>query len=74
MPEAILKFNLPDDQYEFHVATRGGDYLRILWGLTQEFRSKAKHGTPQETTWGEVYDFLWEQFKEENFDPFTEGE
>lgn len=50
--KAILKFNLPEEQFEFKSAQRGGDYYAFLWELDQELRGYLKYGhtfkTPDE--------------------------
>jgi len=41
--EAILKFNLPDEQSEYHMATHGQDAYCCLWDLDQYLRSAIKY-------------------------------
>jgi hypothetical protein len=41
--EAILKFNLPEDEPEFKLALMGSSYHSVLWDLDQELRSDLKH-------------------------------
>ena len=41
--KAILKFDLPDDQDEFYMATNGRNYNLILYNLSQEMRSIVKY-------------------------------
>jgi hypothetical protein len=43
MPEAILKFNLPEDQDDFELATNASKYYSVLWELDQYLRSKVKY-------------------------------
>ncbi len=42
--QAILKFNLPEEENEFKVATRASDYFCILFDLDQEMRKFLKYG------------------------------
>ena len=44
--QAILKFNLPDDQAEFDAARLGRQALSTLWDIDQRCRSLLKHGEP----------------------------
>jgi len=41
--KAILEFNLPDDQQDFDLATRGMKFWSVLWELDQSLRSKTKY-------------------------------
>ena len=64
--EAILKFNLPDEDHEFKNALRGGSALCALHDTNQMFRNLLKHGDPetQFKTPSEAVEWLWEQFRE----------
>jgi hypothetical protein len=41
--EAILKFNLPDDQEDFNKAVQGGDWQHSMWSFHTWLRAKVKH-------------------------------
>ena len=41
--KAILEFNLPDDQQDFDLATKGLKFWSVLWELDQSLRSKTKY-------------------------------
>jgi len=41
--EAILKFNLPDDQLDFDLAVNGSKWMAAMWQLDQWLRSQIKH-------------------------------
>lgn len=41
--EAVLKFNLPDDQHDFDCAIQGGDWMFAMHTLDQWLRSQTKH-------------------------------
>ena len=41
--EAILKFSLPDDKWEFKMANESAGMHSILWDMDQWLRKKIKH-------------------------------
>lgn len=41
--EAILKFNLPEDQPEFNNAIKGGDWKHVCWQMDQLLRKHLKY-------------------------------
>ena len=41
--EAILKFNLPEEQVEFNLAVNGNKWSYVAWKVDQELRSKIKY-------------------------------
>ena len=41
--EAFLKFNLPDDQDSFTLATKGSNYWNCLLDLDEWLRNELKH-------------------------------
>ena len=41
--EAILKYNLPDDQEDFNIALNGGKWALSMWELNNWLRSQIKH-------------------------------
>lgn len=43
MPEAILKFTLPEEQDDFELANSGGKFYTVLWELDQYLRNKVKY-------------------------------
>ena len=44
--KAILEFNLPEDEEQFNVASKGMDWALIVWDIDQLLRNKLKHGAP----------------------------
>ena len=44
MTRATLEFELPEDQDDFTMATKGHHYWGCLWDLSQELRRLRKHG------------------------------
>lgn len=43
--KAILEFNLPEDQQDFDLATKGMKMWSILWDLDQSLRAKTKYAS-----------------------------
>lgn len=41
--EAIIKYNLPDDQVDFNLAVNGHKWYLLAWDLDQYFRSRLKY-------------------------------
>ena len=41
--EAILKYNLPEDQLDFDTAVNGGKWSLAMWEIDQWLRSETKH-------------------------------
>ena len=41
--KAILKFNLPEDSYQYSAAYNGASYLSVLWDLDEWLRGKIKY-------------------------------
>ena len=41
--EAILKYNLPDDQEDFNIALDGGKWALSMWEMNNWLRSQIKH-------------------------------
>jgi len=71
MSEAILKFNLPEEQLEFEQAVNASKYTSILWDLDQYLRNQVKY--PAESTHEEFIDAmatardeLWKLLDEHN--------
>lgn len=71
MPEAILKFDLNEEQYEFEQAVNAGKYRSVLWDLDQFLRSKTKYASDdtteeQLTAYYELRDELHKLMEENN--------
>jgi hypothetical protein len=41
--KAILEFNLPEEQSEFNMATRGHEFFCALWDLNNLLRDRQKY-------------------------------
>lgn len=73
MPEAILKYNLPEEQDDFDLAANAGKYYSVLWDLDQYLRNCIKYpaeGTPEllTNTMSQVRDELWALMNQHNLD------
>ena len=44
--KAILEFNLPEEEEQFNVASKGMDWALIVWDIYQLLRNKLKYGAP----------------------------
>lgn len=68
--EAILKFNLPEEQEEFEYAVNGSKWASLVWNLDQELRNKIKYSEniteEQENVYREVKSMLYELMSEKN--------
>ena len=47
--KAILEFNLPEEQSEYLLATRGNQYFCVIWDTLQSIRSSLKYGHQYKT-------------------------
>lgn len=41
--KAILEFNLPEDNQEFKLATKGSDWWHVCWEMDQWLRAQYKY-------------------------------
>lgn len=48
MPEAILRFNLPEETEEHQTATDGGKWKSLVWNLDQWLRNEIKYNGKNE--------------------------
>ena len=48
--KAILEFNLPEDNQEFKLATKGSDWWHVCWEMDQWLRSQYKYMPDEEFT------------------------
>ena len=44
--KSILEFNLPEEEEQFNVASKGMDWALIVWDIDQLLRNKLKYGAP----------------------------
>jgi hypothetical protein len=69
--KAVLEFNLPEDQQDFELATKGMKFWSILWDLDQSLRAKTKYAPdslPQDKydAYQEIRDELRELMSDNN--------
>jgi len=60
--EAILKFNLPEEQSEFNDAVRGTDYLYALNKIREYLRSELKYNEQLTDLERKVFEKIREEF------------
>ena len=60
--KATLEFTLPDDQYEFAMATNASRYLSALQDMGSKLRNKVKYAPDdaQNPTWEEVREMFFD--------------
>lgn len=44
MPNATIKYKLPEEQIDFDLANKAGKWYSVLWDLDQYLRNKLKYG------------------------------
>ena len=69
--EAIIKFNLPEEQDEFDNFNNAGKYYSVLWDLDQYLRNFVKYPSDKEDpiltdTMAKVREELWRLMNEHN--------
>ena len=68
--KAILEFNLPDDQQEFTLATKGLSWWNVCWDMDQWLRAQYKY-MPDEGFNKDKYD-TYVQAREKLFEFMSE--
>ena len=69
--KAILEFNLPEDQQEFNLATKGSNWWNVCWDMDQWLRAQYKY-MPDEKYSKEKYDAYYEA-REKLFELISEN-
>ena len=68
--EAILKFNLPEEQPDFESATNGWKWALVAWELDQHLRSQLKYNDKlseeQYNLCQETRDKLWDILRDKD--------
>lgn len=67
--KATLEFNLPEDQQDFELATKGLKFWSVLWELDQSLRAKTKYAPdslPQDKY--DAYQEIRDELRELMFD------
>ena len=57
--KAILEFNLPEDNQEFKLATKGKDWWNVCWEMDQWLRAQYKYMPDEKYSKGK-YDAYYE--------------
>lgn len=60
--KATLEFNLPEDQYEFNTAIKGGDWKHVCWEMEQYLRKEIKYNDSLSEEQLRVYEGVREEF------------
>jgi hypothetical protein len=47
--KATLEFDLPEEREEFELASKGTDWMLVLWEIDQNLRNSLKHGHEYKT-------------------------
>ena len=66
--EAILKFNLPEDEWEFKRAVDGSNLHVAITDYQNKMRSFLKHNDSATDAHQEFYDLFYEVMNEHNID------
>ncbi len=66
--EAILKFSLPDEEWEFKRAVGGSNLHCAITEFQNRMRSFLKHNDEATDAHQEFYDLFWEVLNEYNVD------
>lgn len=69
--KAILEFNLPEDNQDFKLATKGSDWWHVCWEMDQWLRAQYKY-MPDEGYSKEKYDAYYEA-REKLFELMSEN-
>ena len=60
--KATLEFNLPEDQYEFNNAIKGGDWKDVCWQMDQYLRKRIKYDESLSEEQLRVYEGVRDEF------------
>jgi len=63
--EAILKFNLPDENHEFHCAVTGAGYQNIIGSILHLFRNYIKYNESLSADQREILETLKKEIIDE---------
>ncbi len=60
--KAILEFNLPEEQYEFNNAIKGGDWKHVCWEMDQLLRKHIKYDEDLKEDEFTIFEYVREEF------------
>lgn len=63
---AKLEFNLPEEQYDFTLASSAGTLSSFVWELTNWVRSERKYGEKSLLSYDDLWTKIHELLKEAN--------
>jgi len=74
VPIITIKFKLPEEQAEYNLHSKAGNYASVIYEFTNFLRSKTKYKDPKKDpgSWEEAYTEWWNHLKEEDLDPYNE--
>lgn len=64
--EAVLKYNLPEDQYDFNCAIKGHDWQMVMWDLDQKLRAKSKYEEIHSMDIADIRDLIRQLMEDRN--------
>ena len=62
--EAILKFNLPEDEEQFNVAAKSMDWALLVWDVDQIIRILLKHHSEEYKTGELALEHIQEEIRD----------
>lgn len=75
--KATLEFKLPEQEFDFTMASNGEKFALFIWNAREEFRRKWKHPSTlvgnEKVSWGEVSDFFNELLRESGLHDLIEN-
>ena len=62
--KAILEFNLPEDQEQFNVASKGMEWALLAWDLDQKMRSLLKYDPEKYKTGEQALEHIKDELRD----------
>ena len=62
--EAILKFNLPEEEEQFNAANKGMDWAVLVWDIDQSIRSLLRYHPEEYKTGAEALEHIREELRD----------
>tara|TARA_B100000795_G_scaffold69449_1_gene48412 strand:+ start:304 stop:528 length:225 start_codon:yes stop_codon:yes gene_type:complete len=62
--KAILEYNLPEDQEQFNVASKGMDWALLAWDIDQMIRSLLKYHPEEYKTGEQALEHIKEELRD----------
>jgi len=64
--QATLTFNIPEDEFEFEIARKGGNYIAALSEYREYLRSLHKYSEHETVSIEDIYEKFFEVLSENN--------